>query len=106
MAFEVVWHPLASIDLEGEIDYVFYEFGWDASKRLYNEMMERINHLSQFPKLGVRCDGITYHGDEVRIWIVRQHAIVYAVGEKQITIIVFWNNHREPSYLEILIGSR
>lgn len=106
MAFEVVWHALASVDLEDEIEYVFYEFGWEASRKLYIEVMERINHLSQFPKLGVRNDGITFHGDEVRIWNVRQHAIVYAVGEKKITIIVFWDNHRDPSCLERLIGSR
>ena len=106
MAFEVVWHPLASVDLEDAIDYLFREFGWTASQKLYSEVEERINHLSEFPKLGVKCDGITYHGDEVRVWNVHQNAIVYAVGEKQITIIVFWNNHRDPSCLEVLIGSR
>lgn len=106
MAFEVVWHPLANADLEDEIDYVLYGFGWAASKKLYSEVMGRINHLSQFPKLGVKCDGITYYGDEVRIWNVHQHAIVYAVSEKQITVLVLWNNHRDPSYLEVLIGSR
>lgn len=106
MAFNVIWHPYANADLEREIDYLFQEFGREASKNLFDEVMGRIYHLSKFPKLGVKCDGITYHGKEVRVWNVRQNAIVYAIDEKQITIIVFWNNYQDPKNLLALIGSR
>lgn len=106
MAFEVVWHPFASIDYEEVMEYVCQNFGWAASKKLYDDVLERINVLSGFPKLGVQFKGITYQGNEIRILNIHQNAIVYAVGEQRITIIVFWNNHQNPVRLAKLIDSR
>ena len=106
MVFEVVWHPSASIDLEGEIEYVCQQFGWDASKKCYEEVMERIGLLSSFPYLGVLFEGIAYHGNEVRMFYFRQNTIVYSIANDQITIIAFWNNRQDPLRLEKTIGSR
>ena len=69
MAFEVVWHPLASADLEDEIDYVLYEFGWAASKKLYSEVLERENVLfssyiySIFALSNITLDNAKNHED-------------------------------------------
>lgn len=96
MVFEVVWHPSASIDLEGEIEYVCQQFGWDASKKCYEEVMERVDLLSSFPHLGVFFEGIAYHGNEVRLFNIRQNAVVYSLDNGQITIIAIWNNRQDP----------
>ncbi len=106
MVFEVVWHPSASIDLDGEIEFVYQQFGRDASKKCYEEVMERVNLLSSFPRLGVLFEGVAYHGNEVRLLFIRQNTMVYSVDNEQITIIALWNNRRDPSRLERLVDSR
>lgn len=106
MVFDVVWHPSASVDLGKVMDYVCHNFGWKASKSLYEDVIDRIGALSTFPNLGVQYEGVTYQGKEVRILNIHQNAMVYAVDEERITIIVFWNNRRNPIRLEKLIGSR
>lgn len=89
MVFEVVWHPSASIDFDEAIDYVGQQFGWAASKKLYDEVLDTVNRISAFPEIGVLSEGIIYLGNEVRVFNIRQNAIVYAVGDGLITIIVF-----------------
>ena len=106
MAFEVVWHPSAKIDLGEEIDYVIQNFGWTASKKLYDKVMDCVDDLSAFPNLGVVYEGVTYHGNEVRLLNIRQNTVVYSFGDNKITIIVFWNNFQNPDRLAQLIGSR
>lgn len=106
MAFDVVWHPFASVDLEEVMEYVYQNFGWKASKKLFEDVIERIDALSTFSNLGVQFEGVTYRGNEVRILNIRQNAIVYAANKERITIIVFWDNRKNPVRLEKLIGSR
>ena len=106
MAFEVVWHPSASIDFVEVVDYVCQQFGWDASRKLYFAVMEVASQLSTFPKIGILYEGVTCRGNEVRVLNIHQNALVYAVEEKQITIIVFWDNRRNPAWLKKIIGSR
>ena len=65
MAFDVVWHPSASIDFGEVMEYVLQNFGWATSKKFYDDVMERIHVLSGFPKLGVQFKGITYQGNEI-----------------------------------------
>ena len=106
MAFEVVWHPSAKIDLGEVIDYVNQSFGWTASKKLYDKVMDCVDDLSSFQDLGVVYEGVTYHGDEVRLFNIHQNTLVYSLGDDKITIIVFWNNYQNPDRLAQLIGSR
>lgn len=106
MAFEVVWHPSASVDFDEAVDYVFQQFGWAASKKQYEEVLETVNHISVFPEIGVLSEGITYLGNVVRVFNIRRNAIVYAIGETQITIIVFWDNHQNPVRLKKIVDSR
>lgn len=106
MAFEVVWHPSASNDFDEVIDYVSQQFGWAASKKLYDEVLETVNRISAFPEIGVLSERITYLGNEVRIFNIRQNSIVYSIGGTQITIIVFWNNRQNPAQLKTIVSSR
>lgn len=106
MVFEVVWHPSASIDFDEAIDYVSQQFGRAASKKLYDEVLETVNRISAFPEIGVLSEGITYLGNEVRVFNIRKNAIVYAVGDGLITIIVFWNNRQNPMRLKTIVSSR
>lgn len=106
MAFEVIWHPSASIDFEEVIGYVFHKFGKTAAKKLYEEVMERMETVSRFPNIGVKYEGRTYHNNEVRVMNIRQNALVYAVDKYEITIIVFWSNRQNPKCLPKLVGSR
>lgn len=106
MAFEVVWHPSASVDLGEVIGYVCQNFGWTASRKLYEDVMARIDVFSVFPNLGVEMEGVTYQGITVRMMNIHQNAIVYSFDGKQIIIIVFWDNRRNPVRLEKIISSR
>ena len=106
MAFEVVWHPSASIDFDEAVDFVCQQFGWAASKKLYEEVMETVNYISEFPEIGVLSEDINYLGNEVRVFNIRQNAIVYAISDTQITIIVFWNNRQNPVRLKTIVGLR
>lgn len=67
MVFEAIWHPSASIDFNEVVDYVYRQFGWDASRKLYVEVMEAVSRLSTFPELGVLYEGITYRCGKVRV---------------------------------------
>lgn len=106
MAFEVIWHPSASIEFEEVIGYVFHKFGRTAARKINEEVMERMETVSKFPNIGVKYEGITYHNNEVRMMSIRQNALVYAVDKCKITIIVFWSNRQNPMHLAKLVGSR
>ena len=106
MVFEVIWHPSASIDLSDEVEFVYKEFGWAASRKLYFDVMEAVSRLSIFPEIGVLYEGFIYRDREVRVLNIRQNALVYSIEEKQITIIVFWNYRQNPTRLKTVIASR
>ena len=106
MAFEVVWHPSAQIDLVEVTDYIYQNYGWSAAKEFFDEVKDRVDDLSVFPELGYEYEGMTYKGKAVRALCVRQDTIVYVVEEKQITVVVFWDNRQNPARLERLISSR
>ena len=88
------------------MDFIVSKFGWTTSKRTYMEVMECVNSISVFPEIGVLFEGIAYHGNEVRMFNIRQNAIVYSVDCALITIIVFWDNRQNPACLAKLIENR
>lgn len=97
MAFEINWLESARTELDAEIEFVYSEFGETSALNAYTNILEFVDNLDTFPKLGVECKGYLYRGHEVRALHVKQVTIFYSYDEEsEVTILSVWNNYQDP----------
>jgi plasmid stabilization system protein ParE len=106
MAYKYRWLEPALDDLSQEIRYVLSEFGLTAARKAEANVREGVESLCSFPNIGVRYEGLTYNGCEVRLLHIRQISIVYCLQDDSLTLISVWNNHRNEKYINAMIQSR
>ena len=106
MAFEINWLESAQKELDAEIEFVYCEFGETSARNAYSNIMEFVDNLDMFPKLGIECKGYMYRGHEVRALHVKQVTIFYSFDEKsQVTILSVWNNYQDPEKVSEMLGN-
>lgn len=96
----------AEEELVSIVSYVRENHGTRVANRVYNEIMERISHLSLMPDLGTLDTTLHYRGKPVRILHSRHTRIIYSVRESEIVILLFWDNRRDEHKLHSAISSR
>ena len=106
MAYKYKWLSLALEDLSQEIGYVYDEFGLAAARRAEVQIHDGVRQLCQFPKSGVRYDGLHYHENEVRVLHLRKVSIIYSFEDDVIILIAIWNNYQNPNRLQSVIEAR
>lgn len=99
MAYEITWLDEARISLDAEMEYVYAEFGRHTLEKVYNDMMKRVSQLQNFPRIGIRCEDLDYHGYEMRLLNMKKVSIVYAIVYNTIQILYVWNNQQDPNRL-------
>jgi plasmid stabilization system protein ParE len=65
------------------------------AKNLYNEVSEYALKLLQFPNLGKPVDDSHF-----RQLIIDKYSIYYKILDKEILVVLFWDNRRSPELLE------
>lgn len=106
MAYNYRWLEPALDDLSQEIRYVLSEFGLTAARKAESNIREGVERLRSFPNIGVRYEGLTYAGCEVRLLHIRQVSIVYCLQVDTITLISVWNDRRDEKNINAMIQSR
>lgn len=106
MACKYRWLNQALDDLNGEIGYVFCEFGEKAARKAESAIHERVSQICSFPHLGLSYDGLQYKGNEVRILHVKQISLIYSLDDDMVTLIAIWNNRRDDRNIKAMIRSR
>ena len=66
--------------------------------------MERVSQLQIFPRIGIRCEDLDYHGYEMRLLNIKKVTVVYAIVHNTIQILYVWNNQQSPSRLAQVLG--
>lgn len=106
MVYKYRWLNQALDDLDGEVGYVFYEFGEKAARKAESVIRERVSQLCIFPHLGINYEGLQYQGNDVRILHIKQVSLIYSLNEDMITLIALWNNRRNDKEIKSMIQSR
>ena len=104
MAYKIIWLDDARLSLDAEMEYVYAEFGQHTLEKVYNDLMVRVSQLQTFPKIGIRCEDLDYHGYEMRMLHVKKVTIVYAIVNNTIEILYVWNNQQDPNRLGKVLG--
>ena len=104
MAYKILWLDEARQSLDTEMEYVYAEFEQITLAKMYDDLMRRVSQLQTFPKIGVRCEDLDYHGYEMRMLHVKKITIVYAIVNNTIEILYVWNNQQDPNRLGKVLG--
>jgi plasmid stabilization system protein ParE len=97
MAFEIEWLKGAQDELNAEIAFVLGEFGLFAARKAYQRIKTNVNHLENFPLIGIVYPGTTYKGCEVRKLVIRHVTVFYSPQPDRVTIIAIWNNYQNST---------
>ena len=68
--------------------------------------MERVFQLQTFPRIGIRCEDLDYHGYEMRLLNMKKVTVVYAIVSKTVQILYIWNNQQDPNRLARMLGMK
>lgn len=104
MVYKIKWLEEARQSLDAEMEYVYAEFGRHTLEKAYHDLMERVFQLETFPRIGIRCEDLDYHGYEMRMLHVKKVTIVYAIVNNTIEILYVWNNQQDPNRLGKVLG--
>ena len=88
------------------MEYVYAEFGQQTLVNVYNDLMERVFQLQTFPRIGIRCEDLDYHGYEMRLLNMKKVTVVYAIVSKTVQILYIWNNQQDPNRLARMLGMK
>ena len=106
MAYKIIWLDEARLSLDAEMEYVYAEFGHYTLAKVYDDLMRRVSQLQTFPKIGVRCEDLDYHGYEIRLLNMKKVTVVYAIVSKTVQILYIWNNQQDPNRLARMLGMK
>ncbi|MBR4912642.1 MAG: type II toxin-antitoxin system RelE/ParE family toxin [Bacteroidales bacterium] len=106
MRYKIIWLDEARLSLDAEMEYVYAEFGQQTLVNVYNDLMERVFQLQTFPRIGIRCEDLDYHGYEIRLLNMKKVTVVYAIVSKTVQILYIWNNQQDPNRLARMLGMK
>ena len=100
------WLPEAREDLAAELEYVFSEFGEKTAEDTYMRVMNVVDNLRQFPRLGKQFAEMFYHGKEIRALAMKQTTLLYCIQDRNLLVIAVWNNRRNDKNMKAMVQSR
>ncbi len=97
MAKRITWSKNALADRIQILDYWFQRTGNKTySRRLDNDIIAAIRHLSKFPKIGRQLDN-----REERFIVKDFYQVFYIETINEIQILHIWDSRRDPDDLTI-----
>lgn len=106
MALKHRWHAKATEEYVKTLDYVSRNFGAFSVKKTNDEVLECIEKLVVFPKIGMKYRNLSYNGKEVRIFHLKKSKLIYCHDENTLFILAFWNNLRDDSIITKVLKER
>ena len=103
---KIVWHSATKDDLLDIVSYLKRSFGKEVAKKGLAEIKGTVNLLATFPFLGTKDDGLTYEDHAIYTLHSRYNRILYTVREKDVLILIIWNNRRDISKIAEILKDR
>ena len=103
---KIVWHTDTKDDLLDIVNYLKRSFGKAVAKKGLSEIKGTVNLLATFPFLGTKDDSLTFENHAIYTLHSRFNRILYTVREKDVLILIIWNNCRDISKIEQVLKDR
>lgn len=103
---KIVWHNATKDDLLDIVSYLKRSFGKTVAAKGLSEIKGTVNLLATFPFLGTKDDDLTYEDYAIYTLHSRFNRILYTVREKDILILIIWNNRRDISKVAEVLKDR
>ena len=103
---KIVWHSATKDDLLDIVSYLKRSFGKAVAKKCLSEIKGTVNLLATFPFLGTKDDSLTYQDHAIYTLHSRFNRILYTVREKDVLILIIWNNRRDISRITEMLKDR
>ena len=100
---KIVWHTSTKDDLLDIVNYLIRSFGKTVAKQGLSEIKGTVNLLATFPFLGTKDDSLTFENHAIYTLHSRFNRILYTVREKDVLILIIWNNRRDISKIEEIL---
>ena len=85
-----------------EIYHYIFQFNEVAAARVYNEILDRIELLEKFPRMGPVEQQLTGFVKIFRSLVVRNYKVIYYIEEAENTVYVttVWDCRQDPDKLQ------
>ena len=103
---KIVWHTATKDDLLDIVNYLKKSFGKEVAKKGLSEIKGTVNLLATFPFLGTKDDSLTFESHSIYMLHSRFNRILYTVREKDVLILMIWNNRRDISKIKEILKDR
>ena len=103
---KIVWHNATKDDLLDIVGYLKRSFGKEVAKKCLSEIKGTVNWLATFPFLGTKDDSLTYQEHAIYTLHSRFNRVLYTVREKDVLILIIWNNRRDISRITEMLKDR
>lgn len=97
------WSNRAANEFVATAAYVASEFGQKAAQKMRNSIHKAVEHISQFPNIGVASFSDEETGIEFRELQCRLNSVVYAIYKEEIYIVNIWHNRQNRDNLYALL---
>lgn len=88
----VNWTKTAEYTFNDELDYIFLKWG----KNGVHDFVELVEGHVSILKSGI-LPGVKLESLDAFKWVLsKQTSLIYAVREKELDLLLFWNNQRNP----------
>ncbi len=103
---EIRWHNAAESEFAAIVTYVMQTFGPDVALKVYEDIISRIDLLTEFPELGTEESRYKYKDMPMRVLHSKLTRVFYCVRETEVFIILLWNNRMDDRALKKLFAKR
>lgn len=100
----VEWTTRAQDDLAEVLRYIVEKFGLDTAVRVNGEILEDVDNLSRFPRLGRTIFIEPNSGLEYRSLSLKQSSAIYIIEDDVVKILLIWNNRRDIKKLHAILS--
>ena len=100
------WLDSAEEELTDIIRFEGHFFGLEVATQIYNDIMSRVEALSEFPLLGTLEPFLNYQGLEIRVLHGRFTRVFYTLYDDEILVLLVWDNRRDGKLIESILLSK
>lgn len=103
---EIRWHHAAEEEFAAIVTYIMQSFGQNVALEVYEDIISRIERLSEFAELGTSEPRYQYKGMSLRVLHSKFTRVFYCVRETEVFIVLLWNNRMDDRVLKRVFAKR
>ena len=103
---EIEWLKEAEDELADIVGFVLQNQGQNVALQVYDDIISRVESLSEFPELGTAEKKYKFKGETLRALHSWHTRVFYSVRETKIVVVLLWSNQMDDKALKRLLASR